>query len=226
MALSGNDRKLRFTTSGVYTLPDPIKAPHNFAEGSINHVFGGWGLAGTMTAQTGNPISFGIPSSTVESSATITQQGLTASYAPGYELKDIAGHGPAKSRLSNYFNTIGVGNQPGTYNLPNATVSTTYCQTLPTGPSKLTCPQPTAFGNTGTDTSLRNPGQKTVDLALTKTTKIFEGYNIEFRGDFFNAFNWVNFGGPDAGITDETFGLIQSQTVEPRVIQISAKFKF
>jgi hypothetical protein len=56
--------------------------------------------------------------------------------------------------------------------------------------------------------------------------KIFEGYNIEFRGDAFNAFNWVNFAGPDAGICDVTFGKINYTTVNARVIQIAAKFKF
>jgi outer membrane receptor protein involved in Fe transport len=214
MSISGNDRKLRFTTSAVYTLGNPIKNPHNFAQGSINHVLGGWGLAGTMVAQTGGPIGFGIPTSTVESSALVTQGGLTASLQSGYKIQDIEGNGPAKGRLKNYFNTVGVGNVPGSYCAPLATAS------------KLACPAATAFGNLPTFTSLRNPGQKSVDLAMTKTTNIFENYNIEFRGDFFNAFNWVNFGGPDSGITDATFGLIQSQTVEPRVVQVSAKFKF
>jgi outer membrane receptor protein involved in Fe transport len=214
MSISGNDRALRFTTSAVYTLPNPIKNPHTFGQASINHVLGGWGLAGTMVAQTGGPISFQIPASTVQSSAIITQGGLTASLAPGASLQSIEGHGAASTRLSNYFNTVGVGNTPST-----------YCQALGS-PSKLACPAATAFGNLPTFTSLRAPGQKTVDLALTKTTRIFADYNIEFRADFFNAFNWTNFAGPDAGITDPTFGLINGTTVEPRVIQVSAKFKF
>jgi hypothetical protein len=215
MALSGNDRTLRFTTSAVYTLPNPIKNAHNFIQGSINHVLGGWGLAANFIGQTGNPIGFGIPTSTVQSSAIVTQQGLTASLAPGYRISDVAGHGSARGRLNKYFNTVGVGNQPGS-----------YCTQLSAGASKLACPAATEFGNLPANTSLRNPGQKTVDLALTKTTKIFESYNVEFRGDFFNAFNWVNFAGPDSGITDPTFGVIQSTTVDARVVQISAKFKF
>jgi hypothetical protein len=246
MSISGNDRKLRFTSSAVYKLPDPIRNANNFAEHSVNSVFGGWGLAAIWVSQTGNPISFGIPSSTAESSATITQQGLTASYVPGYTLKDIATHGSAKSRLKNYFNTVGVGNQPvgattptsgpAKYGLPGSLpqkdingnyLTPSYCQTIPAnGPSKLQCPNPTDFGNTGSATSLRNPGQKSVDLSLTKSVKIFEGYNVELRGDFFNAFNWVNFAGPDSGITDVTFGQILTTTVNARVVQLAAKFKF
>jgi len=231
MSISGNDRALRFTTSGVYTLPDPIKNPRTFAQGSVNHLLGGWGLAGTMVAQTGGPISFGIPTSTVESSALITQEGLTASLQPGYTIQNIAGHGPARSRLSNYFNTVGVGNQPGTYALPGTPCNLTasqcyYCTSVVSAPSKLRCPNPAEFGSLPSYTSLRAPGQKSVDLALTKTTKVFENYNVEIRGDFFNVFNWVNFAGPDSGITDATFGLINGTTVEPRVVQVSAKFKF
>jgi len=221
MSISGNDRTLRWTTSGVYKLPDPVKNAHNFAESSVNHVFGGFGLSAIIVAQTGPPIGFGIPTSTVQSSAIVTQQGLTDSFAPGQSLQSIAGHGPARSRLNNYFNTVGVGD-----NSTHQGVLVPYCKQLPSGASKLACPAPTAFGNTPQSTSLRAPGQKSVDLALTKTTKIFEGYNIELRGDFFNAFNWVNFAGPDSGITDTTFGLIQGTTVNARVIQLAAKFKF
>jgi hypothetical protein len=227
MSISGNDRKLRFTTTAVYKIPDPIKNAHNFAEHSVNEVFGGWGLSSVWVSQTGGPIGFGIPTSTVQSSATITQQGLTASFTPGYQLKDIAGHGSAKSRLNNYFNTVGVGYQPGAYALPHSQVSKTYCQNLSANvTSKLECPDPTAFGNTGSATSLRNPGQKSIDLAITKTVKIFEGYNIELRGEAYNAFNWTNFSGPDSGINDVTFGLINGTTVNARVLQIAGKFKF
>jgi outer membrane receptor protein involved in Fe transport len=225
MSISGNDRTLRFTSSGVWNLPNPIRTPHNLFQSSLNRTFGGWGLAGNLVAQTGPPISFGIATSVVQSSALISQQGLTASFAPGYDLQSIAGHGAAKGRLSNYFNTVGVG--PNTSTPVNPAAGTVpYCQTIPNHPSKLRCPGPIEFGNTPTFTSLRAPGQKTVDLALTKDVKIYENYNVQFRGDFFNAFNWENFGGPDSGITDVTFGLINSSTTAPRVVQIAAKFKF
>jgi hypothetical protein len=90
----------------------------------------------------------------------------------------------------------------------------------------LACPDPEGFGNTPTNTWLRQPGQKSVDFSLTKTTHVYERYNVEIRADFFNFFNWVNFAGPDAGIIDSTFGRIQGTTVDPRVIQASAKVKF
>jgi outer membrane receptor protein involved in Fe transport len=216
MAISGNDRKLRFTTSAIYALPNPIRNPHTFAQGSLDHVLGGWGLAGTLVAQTGGPISFQISNDTTHSSGIAYDGNLTDNLQPGYTLQSIQGSGAAKNRLNNYFKTPGVGD--GT----NAAV----CAPIPGSPSALGCPGTVQFGNLPTNTSLRNPGQKSVDLALTKTTKVRENYNLEIRADFFNAFNWVNFAGPDANITDATFGVITGTTVEPRVIQASAKFKF
>jgi hypothetical protein len=136
--------------------------------------------------------------------------------SPGATLNDVAGHGAAKNRLQNYFKTGGVGD--GT-NAP-------LCQQIPGAPSALSCPGPISFGNIPTNTWLRNPGQRSVDFSLTKMTRVREPYNIEIRADFFNFFNWVNFGGPDSGIIDATFGVINSTTVDPRVIQASAKVHF
>jgi hypothetical protein len=65
-----------------------------------------------------------------------------------------------------------------------------------------------------------------VDFSLTKKTRIWENYNVEIRADFFNVFNWVNFAGPTADITNATFGSINGTTVDPRVIQASAKVHF
>jgi hypothetical protein len=216
MSISGLDRTLRFTTSAVYNIPNPIKNPTTFAGGVLSHALGGWGMATGITAQTGGPISFELSNTTTDSSAIKLQGNLTASLNPGYDLSDVAGSGPAKSRLTHFFKTNGVGN--GT----NAAL----CAPVPNSPSALACPAATAFGNLPTNTWLRNPGQKTVDFSLTKTTKVHENYNVEVRADFFNFFNWVNFSGPDSGITDTTFGVINGTTVDPRVVQVSAKVKF
>lgn len=212
MSISGLDRTARFTTSAVYNVPNLIKNEGSF----FGYFLGGWGMAGVFVTQTGGPISFGLSNTTAQSSAIKYQGSLTASLSPGKSLSDVAGHGPAKNRLKNYFNTTGVGTGTGT----------AVCNQIAGAPSALSCPGPLVFGNTPTNTWLRNPGQKSVDFSLTKTTKVWENYNVEIRADFFNFFNWVNFGGPDAGIIDATFGTIQSTTVDPRVIQASAKVHF
>lgn len=54
------------------------------------------------------------------------------------------------------------------------------------------------FGNLGRNTMI-GPGVKNFDLSLFKTTKIHESQAIQFRAEFFNAFNNVNFNNPDGG---------------------------
>ena len=55
------------------------------------------------------------------------------------------------------------------------------------------------YGNIGKD-SLRGPRLFTTDLALLKNGKVGKRASYEFRAEFFNAFNNVNFGNPDAGL--------------------------
>jgi hypothetical protein len=82
------------------------------------------------------------------------------------------------------------------------------------------------YGNIGKD-SLRGPRLFTTDLALLKNGKVGESVNYEFRAEFYNAFNNVNFGTPDAGLTDGAgvFGAISSAG-DPRILQMALKFKF
>jgi hypothetical protein len=63
------------------------------------------------------------------------------------------------------------------------------------------------FGNSGKN-NLRGPRMFDTDLAIEKNTKIGERYTVQFRAEFYNAFNNVNFGQPDGFSTDPTFGEI------------------
>jgi hypothetical protein len=80
------------------------------------------------------------------------------------------------------------------------------------------------FGNTGKNI-LRGPGLFNTDLALLKDTKVSERTSIQFRAEFFNVFNSVNFGMPDDGLTDSAFGQITSAG-NPRILQFALKFMF
>jgi hypothetical protein len=226
MSVSGLDRAVRFTTSGVYQIPNPIKNPHNFADGSLSHLLGGWAMTTVVVAQTGPPLGFDISPENTGTSAIKLQGILTASVKPGYSITQAEGAGAAKNRLNHYFS------DPGLYTVvtpaqatPQIPAGTYPCGTSATH-SIFACPTGVQFGNLPTNTLVRAPGQKTVDFSLTKTTKIFENYSLEIRADAFNLFNWVNFAGPDAGPSDPTFGVINGTTVDPRVVQVAAKFKF
>jgi hypothetical protein len=58
-----------------------------------------------------------------------------------------------------------------------------------------------------------------------KTGKIGERVGYEFRAEFYNIFNNVNFGNPDAGLQDSNFGQISS-AADPRILQMALKVKF
>jgi len=47
----------------------------------------------------------------------------------------------------------------------------------------------------------------------------------EFRAEFYNIFNTVNFGAPDNGLQDSNFGAISSAG-DPRILQMALKLKF
>jgi hypothetical protein len=232
-SVSGGDN-LRLTTSAIYMLGNIINNPNNFAESVLNRTVGQWTMATSITAQTGSPIGFGFSNTTVGASGLKIQTGVDYDLAPGATISQIKGHGPARNRLKNYFNTGNIyGTNPLAASGPNSYVhegvAVPNCGPAPG--SVFVCPGVTnftpSFGNLPPAiSSIRSPGQKTVDFSLTKRLPIYKEYNLELRADAFNLFNWAEFSGPDSGPADVTFGLIQGTTVEPRVLQVAAKFKF
>ncbi len=80
------------------------------------------------------------------------------------------------------------------------------------------------FGSAGSN-SLLGPGLQNWDLAAIKNFDFADRYKVQFRGEFFNAFNHTNFEGVDNGMADGSFGAVTSAHV-PRRIQLGAKFYF
>jgi hypothetical protein len=77
------------------------------------------------------------------------------------------------------------------------------------------------YGNEGSFV-LSNPGLATYALSLFKNMKVTERIILQFRSEFFNALNRVNFGGPSTSLTSATFGQITSAGV-PRELQFALK---
>ncbi len=70
------------------------------------------------------------------------------------------------------------------------------------------------------------PGDSTVDLGLFKNFRIAGDMNIQFRAEFFNALNTVNFGNPGTSVASPaSFGRITSAD-DARVMQFGLKFVF
>jgi hypothetical protein len=80
------------------------------------------------------------------------------------------------------------------------------------------------FGNSGKGI-LRGPRMFNFDMGLLKNNRIGERYNLQFRAEFFNAFNNVNFNMPNSTFTSAQFGRITS-ALDPRILQFSLKLLF
>ncbi len=84
------------------------------------------------------------------------------------------------------------------------------------------------FGNTArVMPNLRQDGQKNFDLSLFKNNYFNEGkWNVQFRAEFFNAFNRVQFSGPNGTVDNSAFGTVSGQANGPRQIQLAIKLVF
>jgi hypothetical protein len=80
------------------------------------------------------------------------------------------------------------------------------------------------FGNSGKNI-LRGPRLFDTDLGLIKNTTITEHTSLQFRAEFFNAFNGVNFGLPGHTLGQPTFGKITTAG-DPRILQLTLKLAF
>jgi hypothetical protein len=73
---------------------------------------------------------------------------------------------------------------------------------------------------------IRGPGINVWDLSLAKSIPIKEATRIEFRSEFFNAFNHPQFGPPTATAGSPSLSQIFSTKLPNRQIQFSLKFLF
>jgi hypothetical protein len=80
------------------------------------------------------------------------------------------------------------------------------------------------FGNTSKNI-LRGPRFFDTDLSVIRNFQIKERAKLQFRSEFFNVFNNVNFNTPDHNVSDSAFGQILSAK-DPRIIQFALKFAF
>lgn len=95
-------------------------------------------------------------------------------------------------------------------------------------PAAFSLPANGTFGNCA-PRAFHGPGIENADLSLFKTFAIRERYKVEFRSEFFNTLNHVNFGNPSANVAPAaigTFGKILSTIGDPREIQFALKVYF
>jgi Carboxypeptidase regulatory-like domain/TonB dependent receptor len=198
-------RPQRFIANFTYQLPGP-KELHSLK----GQTLGGWMVAGVVTVQSGHPLTPTYDHLAGKPSVF----GITV-----YDRPSLSG-------------TCGVGNyvNPGSVQ-SNIGGTKTYINTSCfTAPAIFSSDDPigTGFGNGGVGI-LDGPGQQNWDLSLMKRFPVpwpRESAVLEFRSEFFNAFNHPQFGDPDLEFTSPTFGQITTTVVNPRVIQFALKLTF
>lgn len=202
-------RPQRLIISYLYNLPGP-------ANGSWRRtLLGGWQVAGVITFQSGDWLTF----TDTDANNAFLGPGATdfPDLAPGCTHASLLTSGSLASRLNHYFNT-----------------------SCFVAPPVITTDGAMAFGNSGTSI-VRGPAQQDFDIALIKNVPLAgEAHSLQLRGEFFNAFNTPSFSDPDTDLgtaeakasgapmlaLSNTFGTIESTSVNPRIIQLGIKLFF
>ena len=92
-------------------------------------------------------------------------------------------------------------------------------------PAAFAAPAAFTFGNAGRN-SVVGPGMQTMDLALDRNFIVTERVNLQFRAEFFNAFNHTNLGIPNRFVNTPQFGTITETATPNREIQFSVRLSF
>ena len=83
-------------------------------------------------------------------------------------------------------------------------------------------PQVGRYGSAGRGI-FSGPALVQTDLAILKEIPVLEMHRVQFRAEFFNIFNQVNFNNPVATLSNATYGRITGS--QPgRVIQLGLKY--
>jgi hypothetical protein len=188
----------RFVTSWDYALPFFSKR-----EGFLRKALADWSVSGIVTYQSGLPFTV-IDSGGGTAFPTAGSDVVTASLAPGATYADAQTSGGIEQRLNHWLNYSAFQFAPVV------------------GPDGST-----GFGTLGRNT-FRGPHQSDWDLTLARKFALGERQSLEFRTDFFNAFNHPSFATPTFPDVESpsNFTAITSTTGTPRLIQFVLKYSY
>ena len=199
-------------------------------DGRVGYLTNGWGISGVTTIQNGLPIN--ITDSSAGSAFGVVGSALSnAQWCSGVGPSMLQASGGVDSRVLN-----GLAGGSGYFaGIKNITTGPPANQRLCGSPGVLFANIPaigggtaTGFGNVGPGTTL-GPGQNNWDASITKLTRvggIREDATLQFRAEFFNAWNHPQFGNPGANVNAATFGRITTNSVNARLIQFALKYAF
>ncbi|MGH9685984.1 MAG: carboxypeptidase regulatory-like domain-containing protein [Candidatus Acidiferrales bacterium] len=218
--------------------------PYKHTQGFAGHVLGGWTVSGVTTAQDGEPFTvIDGNGGTIYGGGTIRAElngantGKCNSYGVCQSI-GVAASGSTTARVisgltrgNGWINKTAYGSTPCIGGIPNpGGVATDPCGEFPNGlfpgdPGYTFAGAGTGFGNSGIG-AIMGPGQFNWDISIIKNTKVTEGTSVEFRAEFYNAWNHPQFNPPVNSVSDSTFGEVQNSSVPPRIMQFALKYYF
>ena len=201
---AGMDTRHNVSVTGVYDLPFGHGRMFGANMNSIvNEVVGGWRLGGADVYYSGFPITVSSPAN-----FSTTVHAFTGAARPNL----IHPFNSAGKSINAYFGTA---------------VQTDSCGPDQDNGSCIFQQQSdSAFGALRPG-YLRGPSFQNIDMSVSKTFRVWHEQHLDFRADFFNAFNIADYSAPDSGMADgASFGQITGTINNNRSTQLSLKYAF
>ncbi|MGB6265131.1 MAG: TonB-dependent receptor [Candidatus Acidiferrales bacterium] len=201
--LADFDTPHRLVISGIWELPFD-RGVHS--DGVLKKIAGGWQFNAIATFQSGNPF-------------TLYSNDDSSDQNNYLDRPDVIGpiqyYNPRNRQSFAAANADCLGS--------DATSGTFWFN-----PTSFDCANvPTFTYGTLSRNSLRGPGINNWDLSFVKNTALGgESRSLQFRAEFFNAFNHTQFSNPDNQGFSDTFGQVTLTREDARIIQFGLKFYF
>jgi len=200
---SGLDRTNIAFINFIYDIPFLKDSSNKLLKSTV----GGWQVSGIVTLTSGEPLNIN------EGGITNCAQGANN---PASCTGSLIGTGNISSII------------PNANNRPNVSGSVSYPKTVASWFNGSPY-SPTVAGTWGNEpfNNLRGPARDNWNLALFKSFLFSEsrGSRMEFRAEFFNAFNHTEFNSISTTFSSGNFGAITSAH-DPREIQLGLKLYF
>lgn len=199
------DVRHNFTIAGLWDIP--VGQGKQFGNGmnrAADLILGGWGINYSLAARGGFPITV--------------------------RAADRTGQAVRGNVRANRYRTLQVDESARTvdnwFALPADRTGLFCAAGVDDGKCAYGQPGDGFFGNSGIGTE-RGPGFFNIDLTIGKKFNITERQYVDFRAEFFNAFNHVSWTPPGAAVNNPAgFGVIGGQVQNPRNVQFGLKYHF
>lgn len=215
---SSQDQTHRFVANGVYELPFGVGRRWLNAHGVSNQVLGGWSIGAITSWQTRPP--WYVTSGRATFSTTNAAGGKTADPA---QLTGIS--------FEQFQQNLGLFRTPAGLFFVNPAILD--IKTDASGkfvssqlkPGLMAAPAPGTFGNFPI-LSLSGPRYFNLDLSIVKRWKVTERVGLELKSSMINALNHPNFAFGNQTFDSTSFGQINSQSGNSRIVNFQWTAKF